>query len=147
MGIKTGLIKICKTCGKEFWVYRSRIDEKKFCSMDCYRKDHIGRKLSPYAKMVAIRTLKENDKKRKANMRRGLDHPIWKGDKAGYRAIHYWVFRIKGKPGACSLCGKEGRNQWSNIDHKYRRVPEDYFSACSSCHKHYDIRMKGKFDA
>jgi hypothetical protein len=65
---------------------------------------------------------------------------MWKGDKAGYFAIHSWVKRWKGKPSHCEMCGKKEKRayQWANIDHKYRRVLEDYISLCVPCHRIYD---------
>lgn len=71
---------------------------------------------------------------------------LWKGDKASYTALHSWVRRWKGKPTKCEVCGSEGikKYQWANIDHKYRRVLEDYISMCPSCHKKYDIRLSKK---
>ena len=71
----------------------------------------------------------------------------WKGDSAGYVAIHIWVRKWKGKPNICEICGIETakRYEWANIDHKYRRVLEDYIRACKSCHKKYDnANKKGK---
>lgn len=132
----------CKTCQIEFYIPKSRIGKKFFCSKICYIEDMKGRKLSPYAYKIAIKTLKSNKEKRLANMRKGNKHILWKGEDAGYRAIHYWVIRQLGPARWCSLCGAIGKMQWANVDHKYRRNILDYFSACSSCHKKYDIRMK-----
>ena len=76
--------------------------------------------------------------------------PVWKGDRAGYAAIHSWVRQWKGNPLNCENCGiegkKEGRNwsiQYANIDHKYRRVLEDYIRLCRHCHREYDIANNG----
>ncbi len=57
----------------------------------------------------------------------------WKGDDAGYSPIHVWVKKWKGKPIICEVCGQIRTNKrfhWANIDHKYRRVLEDYISMC-----------------
>lgn len=65
----------------------------------------------------------------------------WKGDDVGYVSIHEWVSRWKGKPNVCSSCGsssQERKYEWANIDHKYRRVLEDYIRMCTSCHRQYD---------
>lgn len=72
----------------------------------------------------------------------GSSHILWKGEKANYRSIHAWVVRWKGKPETCEKCGKSGLKgryiQWANIDHKYRRVLEDYVRLCTKCHFEYD---------
>lgn len=61
-------------------------------------------------------------------------------------AIHLWVIRKLGTPKKCAHCGKynkENRNgyshiQYANIDHKYRRVLDDYIPLCVKCHRAYD---------
>lgn len=69
-------------------------------------------------------------------------HPAWKGKNASYYAIHIWVNRWKGTPNTCEQCGKTGlkRQQihWANIDHKYRRVLDDYIRLCAKCHGEFD---------
>jgi len=51
----------------------------------------------------------------------------------------------KGKAKFCENCGKIGEKvgdrwniDWANIDHKYRRVLEDYIGLCKKCHRKYD---------
>ena len=67
---------------------------------------------------------------------------LWKGDKAGYSAIHIWVNKWKGRPITCEKCGKTDLTNkqihWANIDHKYRRVLDDYIRLCRKCHCEYD---------
>lgn len=68
---------------------------------------------------------------------------MWKGDKAGYVAIHAWIKRHKGSTKVCEHCNKEKTIprsiQWANIDHKYSRNLEDWISLCAKCHKKHDI--------
>lgn len=72
-------------------------------------------------------------------------HPLWKGNKVSYLALHSWVERKKGKPNHCEICKiKKDRYSWANIDHKYRRNLEDYISLCYSCHTKYDIKNNNK---
>lgn len=33
---------------------------------------------------------------------------------------------------------KKQMYHWANIDHKYRRLLDDYISMCVSCHRQYD---------
>lgn len=70
----------------------------------------------------------------------GENHYKWKGDNGGYDAMHKWVQKWKGRPNKCEVCGteKEKYYDWANIDHKYRRVLEDYIRMCRVCHKRYD---------
>ena len=71
----------------------------------------------------------------------GEKHPNWKGDKAGYSAIHIWVKSRKKRPEMCEECGKKKNYSLhlSNVDHKYSRNIEDYRYLCASCHKLYDL--------
>lgn len=70
-------------------------------------------------------------------------HNQWKGDKAGYRAIHQWIQRKLGKPHFCEHCGdrnlKHRQYQWANLDHKYKRNLNDWRRLCMRCHQTYDI--------
>ena len=65
----------------------------------------------------------------------------WKGDNAGYFAIHKWIERWKGKPNRCELCEDTNKKkyEWANKDHKYKRRLEDYMRLCHKCHYHYDV--------
>lgn len=72
-------------------------------------------------------------------------NPFWKGDRVGYVGLHLWVQKWKGKPETCEKCGREGLTGrqigWANIDHKYRRVLDDYIRLCRKCHKNYDTTL------
>lgn len=74
----------------------------------------------------------------------GEKHQNWKGEKAGYVPQHAWITRMKGTPSTCENCGKAGLKgheiQWTNIDHKYRRVLADYIRMCAKCHRNYDYK-------
>lgn len=73
---------------------------------------------------------------------KGSNHPLWKGDGASYISIHTWVAKWKGKPSKCEVCGVENKKQyhWANIDHKYKRVLDDYIRMCVPCHRNYDYK-------
>jgi hypothetical protein len=68
----------------------------------------------------------------------------WKGDSVSYSGVHHWVKRWKGKPTKCEVCGlssNKAKLQWSNIDHKYKRVLDDYIGMCPKCHYKYDVEV------
>jgi NAD-dependent SIR2 family protein deacetylase len=58
-------------------------------------------------------------------------------------AMHAWIYKQKGKAKnyKCVDCGKQAID-WSNKNHSYRRVLEDYFPRCRSCHKIYDKKFE-----
>jgi len=62
----------------------------------------------------------------------------WKGDNAGYTAIHIWLRNHNQQPEVCEICRKPGKLELSCIDHTYIRDIENYQWVCRSCHTKYD---------
>lgn len=85
----------------------------------------------------------------KANIKMGTPRsdksPFWKGNRVGYRALHYWVERESGRPCTCEHCGKTGLRgkqiQWANKSQKYMRVLADWLRLCVPCHRKYDLQF------
>lgn len=80
----------------------------------------------------------------KMKKRKGVEKGrVFKGDNVG---IHYWVERELGKPMICEICKTTERKvyDWSNKDHKYRKVVEDWQRLCRKCHKKYDEENNNK---
>jgi len=95
---------------------------------------------------MAKRELKYPTKYPKKTYNIGDDNPSWKGKSASYSAVHKWVNFWKGSLRQCEVCGTTSakKYEWINIDHKYRRVLDDYIRACTSCHRRYDYKfLKG----
>lgn len=70
----------------------------------------------------------------------GENNSSWKGDDAGYAALHYRVYKAKGKPQKCDECGskdKRRRYQWASLTGKFHDI-DDYKRMCQSCHAKYD---------
>lgn len=65
----------------------------------------------------------------------------WKGNNAGYAAIHIWLSKHFNKGNSCNHCGitKVSRLEWANISKKYKRTRNDWLVLCPSCHRRYDI--------
>ena len=79
----------------------------------------------------------------KNNKQTGDKNPNWKGDKAGYSALHYRICKAKGKPQKCDKCGttKKTRYQWANLTGDYNNL-DDYKRMCQSCHAKFDNIIK-----
>lgn len=109
------------------------------------RSASFRKKLSKKAK---IRGNNGNGFKKGHLLSIGKKNGLWKGKKVSYSGLHIWVRKWKGKPKKCEVCGSTDKlkYQWANIDHRYRRVLEDYISMCPSCHKKYDINRKRKYE-
>lgn len=74
---------------------------------------------------------------------KGKNNKMWKGNNVGYRALHDWVRKWKGKPKECENCGNNmKRLSWANIDHKYTRDLNKYIALCDKCHWYYDVEHK-----
>jgi len=77
-------------------------------------------------------------------MRKGLKNelnPSWKGDGVGYKCLHKWVRRHKGKPEECIVCNEsDKRLVWANKSGEYKRDLNDWIAMCYSCHFKYDDR-------
>lgn len=104
----------CKMCKKEVYVYPCLREVRKYCSRKCLnlsKTEILGEK-----------------------------HHMWKGDGAGYHALHKWIARRLGKPRCCQHCGTTvaKRFEWANKSRKYRRQLEDWLRLCNSCHQRYD---------
>lgn len=64
----------------------------------------------------------------------------WKGDKAGYQAMHMRLRREKGMPRICVECMTTNPNltyDWANLTGRYGDIT-DYSRMCRSCHRKYD---------
>lgn len=136
------MIKLnCKKCGKSFMTYPCRLN------------DNYGHK-SLYCSKSCANSVNQNGKENRFKkghitsknriMPSGVNHKLWKGNNVGYRGLHYWLRRVKGKPLKCEYCGyihqKPRDMDWANIDHQYCRNPDYYISLCKSCHKLYDLK-------
>lgn len=68
----------------------------------------------------------------------------WKGDEAGYFALHLRISKQLGRPKLCEICrttDKRKRYEWANLTGDYANV-KDYRRMCQSCHRRYDNRKK-----
>lgn len=71
----------------------------------------------------------------------GHNH-AWKGDEAGYQALHRRLYSRYGRPEHCSQCGttEPGHYDYANLSGRYHDV-NDYAPMCRSCHWKYDKKV------
>ena len=73
--------------------------------------------------------------------RRAENNPSWKGEDAGYSAIHAWMIRNYGNPHKCQVCNLKGKRvgrrwniEWANRTGKFLREKSDWIALCKRCH-------------
>lgn len=79
----------------------------------------------------------------KRNQRGEANHS-WRGDAAGYKAVHLRVAAERGKPSECSECGRTDdgtRYEWANLTGNYHDT-SDYARMCVPCHRRYDAARR-----
>lgn len=75
----------------------------------------------------------------------GERNSTWKGDEAGYQAMHLRVERRRGTPSECAACDRTdpaATYDWANLSGHYDD-PTDYVRLCRSCHHRFDNRRRG----
>ena len=70
----------------------------------------------------------------------GDKNDSWKGNDAGYKALHYRVSVLRGKPSLCVMCESEVKCQWANVSGEFEN-PYDYIRLCASCHSRFDKKV------
>lgn len=70
-------------------------------------------------------------------------NPNWKGNDAGYHALHSWLKRKVGKAKKCINCDSTNKVQWANKSWTYKRDTNDWISLCFNCHRRYDTKNWG----
>jgi hypothetical protein len=131
----------CLVCGSNFLLRGGKFKEGggKYCSRKCmWRSKTRANKLSKY--LIGRRIAKDVSEEK---------NPQWKGDGAGYKAVHIWLNRHYQKK-ECYFCNKKnslnkgGRSylHWANISGEFQRKRDDYFVLCPSCHLILDRTIK-----
>jgi len=112
-----------------------------------------GRTMRETAEIVGVgvhvlqRLMPRNGIDRRSTAKRDQDGPAnhaWKGDDAGYKAMHLRVARARGKPSRCEDCGTTDpalRYEWANLTGRYEDV-FDYRRLCKGCHNRFDARRR-----
>lgn len=83
---------------------------------------------------------KNGDPLIKLSPARGSRNAAWKGENAGYNAMHYWVKKRLGPASNCENCGTKDtyRYEWANMSGEYQRDLSDWVSLCVRCHRWID---------
>lgn len=108
---------------------------------DGLTQDEVAREAGVTQKVVWNLMRRHGVKARTAAKReqRGADNHSWKGDDAGYAAMHLRVQELRGKPSRCAMCDtvEARRFEWANLTGDFSN-PYDYVRLCTSCHHRLD---------
>lgn len=70
------------------------------------------------------------------------DHPRWKGDDVGYRALHYRIVKLFGKADRCENldCAHTDyhRFEWANLTNEVSNERDNWAMLCVFCHRQMD---------
>lgn len=155
---KRQLVIKCQTCKREISVRISAFERgRKYCSLQCrnYSSEwkkanslgHLGKKASKETKLkmsISGKKVWSSGDRKLVNFKSSLN-PAWKGDSAGYGALHEWI-RNRVDAVKCQSCGiankvnSYGRSylQMANISGKYFREESDWIVLCPKCHSRFD---------
>lgn len=138
---------ICKQCGKSFlrpkWAVGKRT--KTFCTVKCSTKWNANHRDNSYLEKHHFKKGQRAHNKGKklskeyieANLK-GENNPNWKGDTAGYKAIHKWLNDNYPRQDYCARCKTHGKTDYALIAKSYARKPEHYLELCRACHMLFD---------
>lgn len=161
----------CLVCKKEFAVKPSHILKRKHCSMECKVQSPKSMEWSKYlgshfkdknkgttgykftteqreklsiAHLGKKRTPEAIAKMRESLIKNASNRKDWKGDNAGYGAIHERIKVRLGRPSKCEHCKTTTakKYEWANISKEYKTDLDDWIRLCVSCHKRYDFGNK-----
>jgi hypothetical protein len=128
----SGKLVVTCPCGELFLAPQVRVDDGrgKHCSRPCAHKYKKRHEASVYTNSTTLQPGHAGWS--------GPDNPKWKGDEAGYAAIHAWLYRHKQRPEKCEWCGDGGIIDWASISHEYLRNLDDWAALCRKCHRNHD---------
>lgn len=144
--MKTRIIVECFVCKKKMDKKPIQVRRNKAGVFSCKKHRSEHQKIIGSGKSNKGRKTSEDTKikLRAARKRRvGELAPAWKGEKAGYFAMHQWIRKQYGaaKKYQCMFCGGTRGSktiEWANLDGKYSRDPQTWTTLCKICHAAFD---------
>lgn len=125
---KTGKYLSCENCGKYAYVIKARLNTWRYCSSVCSYSARKGKTMNTG----------------RTHFKKGQIPHNYLGEKAGYFAVHKWVYKTLPNIRVCLYCGIDEKLQWANVSGEYKREIEDWIRLCAKCHVNYDIYVLGR---
>jgi len=162
----------CLDCGKERKIWHSQLKTGRgnYCSQKCAGKHKIkGWKHKKESKEImkqkmlerknrqgGIINLPDTRKKQSKTWFNRGHVPFNKGLKSGNAYLseekiwpaHEWIKKQKGSARNynCEICGEKQARHWSNKNHKYKKIINDWQPLCVKCHSIFDRENNNKFN-
>lgn len=148
----------CIICGKKRIVKMSIALRMKYCSIECYnirRKLYKVYNISDKKRGILSENAKNRFKNKKLTKKHkekiseamtGINNPNWKHGNTPQNK-HKWIISKKGKASnyKCEICKNKQAQDWSNKNHKYKKILKDWQALCRSCHEKYDKKYNKKY--
>lgn len=156
--------KVCRNCGKDFFVDPYRKDVAVICSNKCRvppleRRKRISETLLKLYKTEKGKRLKKklsnfrlNQQHNVSIFKKGELHPNFKGKKStrfieNYQEIHRWIRKTFGNESICENKNCKNANPkrfvWALIHgKKYEMKRENFWRLCNKCHYKYDYGFR-----
>ena len=83
-------------------------------------------------------SLARKGKKKSEEHKRNIGLANFKGDDAGYQAVHKWLRKYMPMPELCQLCLLAPPEDLANVTGVYTRDVDNWKYMCRSCHSKYD---------
>lgn len=112
-------------------LYNSGVNTKQIAKMYRVSSATVWERLKPYGVLRSRSSLKSGER-----------NPQWRGDKAGYTALHNWVKRRFKRPELCDSCHTIKALDLANISQEYKRELTDWEWLCRRCHMIKDGRLE-----
>ena len=117
-------------CGKTTSKYIMVNDKPKKNRPKKFKKGHAD---SPHS---------EEFRKKLSEAQTGSNNILWKGDDAGYVALHNWVRRHFWPTRLCQMCMLVPPDDLANITKIYNRDFKNWRYACTKCHIKFDKKCR-----
>jgi hypothetical protein len=107
----------------------------------------IGEAIGPgYRAQTLVERFVETRRKTAKRNQHGPRNDSWRGDEAGYSAMHLRVITARGRPKRCACCDTTDPGiiyHWANLTGHYEDI-RDYARLCPSCHRRLDARRRAQ---
>lgn len=132
-------------------VFNSSSSKSKYCSSSCFGKVNHPKGIQAWNK-----GLKGTHFSPSTEFKKGITpknsvifvskEKRFKGTLKEYKALHYRITKLLGRPTKCEKCHRENlkRYHWANVSGNYIEARDDWMRLCPRCHYYFDKQYERK---